>query len=60
MPDQLLSQPSKRYRILSFKVEAIDRMTLSIVQNRTLLTGSPCQQCIIDREGIDQSEVIER
>ena len=36
---------------------AIDRVTLSISQNCTLLTGSPCQQCIINRENVNQSEV---
>ena len=29
----------------------------TIIIRRRLLTGSPCQQCIIDRENINQSEV---
>ena len=51
----------------SIQLHAIDKVTLSISQNCTLLTGSvsqtctlltgsPCQQCIIDRDIINQSE----
>ena len=39
------------------KAETSNRVTLSIVQNHTLLTGLSCQQCVIDRENINQSEV---
>ena len=39
------------------KLCATDRVALSVSQNWTLLTGSPCQQCIIDKENINQSEV---